>query len=57
MDMWNLPTKAHAFGHMGSMKIKSVFIPKMAKKPQKTTKKVKKSKKHVKINNQGPFFG
>ena len=23
----------------------------------KMTKKVKKSKKHVKINNQGPFFG
>ena len=57
MDMWNLHAKAHAFGHMGSMKIKSVFIPKIAKKPQKTTKKVKKSKKHVRINNQGPFFG
>ena len=57
MDMWNLHTKAHAFGQMGSMKIKSVFIPKMAKKPQKTTKTVKKSKKHVRINKQGPFFG
>ena len=57
MDMWNLLTNSYALEHMGSMKIKSVFIPKMAKKPQKTTKKVKKSKKHVRINNQGPFFG
>ena len=26
MDIWNLQTKAHALGHMGSMKIKSFLI-------------------------------
>ena len=28
MDIWSLHTKAHALRHMGSMKIKSLLMPK-----------------------------
>ena len=32
MDIWSLHTKAHALGHMGSMKIKSFLNIQIAKK-------------------------
>ena len=38
MDIWNLHTKALAFGHMGSVKIKSFFISKLAQKRPKFPK-------------------
>ena len=41
--------------HGGTLRLRKGS--KNLKKPQKTTKKVKKLKKHVRINNQGPFFG
>ena len=50
MDMWNLHTKAHAFGHMGSMKIKSFFIPKVAQKRPKMTTTERKSKTPSRID-------